>query len=97
MPYKADDMKARFPNKSTTCFDGKPNYHSINAFCMQLYSNAGAIPTGLGGGRHGHSYVYLKLNVWKKITSWEWIGISIALVWKTSDGNTTYQHSSTSY
>eukprot|EP00957_Ditylum_brightwellii_P095534 7276842-Ditylum_brightwellii.AAC.1 len=54
MPYKADDMKARFPNKSIICLDGEPNYDSINALCMQLYGNEGAIPTGLGGGEHGH-------------------------------------------
>eukprot|EP00957_Ditylum_brightwellii_P047853 3634496-Ditylum_brightwellii.AAC.1 len=52
MPYKANDMKARFPNKTITQMDGEPNYDSINALCMQLYGNAGAIPTGLGGGRH---------------------------------------------
>ena len=54
MPYKADDMTARFPNKTITRMDGEPNYDSINALCMQLYGNAGAIPTGLGGGGHGH-------------------------------------------
>eukprot|EP00957_Ditylum_brightwellii_P155405 11829925-Ditylum_brightwellii.AAC.1 len=54
MPYKADDMKARFPNKSMTRFDGEPNYDSINTLCLQLYCNTGAIPTGLGGGQHGH-------------------------------------------
>ena len=54
MPYKADDMKVRFPNKSFTRLDGEPNYDSINALCLQLYENAGAIPTGLGGGQHCH-------------------------------------------
>eukprot|EP00957_Ditylum_brightwellii_P112177 8552806-Ditylum_brightwellii.AAC.1 len=54
MPYKADDMKARFPNKSITRMDGELNYDSINALCMQLYGNAGAVPTGLGGGQHCH-------------------------------------------
>eukprot|EP00957_Ditylum_brightwellii_P135831 10360730-Ditylum_brightwellii.AAC.1 len=54
MLYKADDTKVRFPNKTITCTDGELNYDSINALCMQLYSNAGTIPTGLGGGRHGH-------------------------------------------
>eukprot|EP00957_Ditylum_brightwellii_P117420 8955901-Ditylum_brightwellii.AAC.1 len=54
MPYKADDMKVRFPNKSITQLDGEPNYDSINALCMQLYSNAGTIPTGLSGERYGH-------------------------------------------
>eukprot|EP00957_Ditylum_brightwellii_P028471 2149980-Ditylum_brightwellii.AAC.1 len=34
--------------------DGEPNYDSINALCIQLYGNAGAIPTGLGVGGHGH-------------------------------------------
>eukprot|EP00957_Ditylum_brightwellii_P078525 5970737-Ditylum_brightwellii.AAC.1 len=34
--------------------DGEPNYDSINALCMQLHGNAGAILTGLGGGRHSH-------------------------------------------
>eukprot|EP00957_Ditylum_brightwellii_P147723 11249298-Ditylum_brightwellii.AAC.1 len=54
MPYKADDIKARFPNKPITCMNGELNYDSINALCMQVYNNAGAITTGLGGGRHGH-------------------------------------------
>eukprot|EP00957_Ditylum_brightwellii_P048157 3655309-Ditylum_brightwellii.AAC.1 len=54
MPYKADDMNARFINKSITRMDGEPNYDSINSLCMQLYGNAGVIPKGVGGGRHGH-------------------------------------------
>eukprot|EP00957_Ditylum_brightwellii_P081455 6196203-Ditylum_brightwellii.AAC.1 len=47
-------MKARFPNKTITRMDEEPNYDSTKTLCMQLYGNAGAIPTGLGGGRHGH-------------------------------------------
>eukprot|EP00957_Ditylum_brightwellii_P178510 13598145-Ditylum_brightwellii.AAC.1 len=47
-------MKARFPNKTITRMDGKPNYDSINVLYMQLYGNAVAILTGLGGGQHGH-------------------------------------------
>eukprot|EP00957_Ditylum_brightwellii_P095778 7297290-Ditylum_brightwellii.AAC.1 len=47
-------MTARFPNKTITQMDREPNYDSINTLCMQLYVNAGAIPTGLGGGGHGH-------------------------------------------
>eukprot|EP00957_Ditylum_brightwellii_P112752 8595417-Ditylum_brightwellii.AAC.1 len=54
MPYKADGMTARFPNKTITRMDVEPNYDSINELCMQLYGNASAITTGLGGGGHGH-------------------------------------------
>eukprot|EP00957_Ditylum_brightwellii_P208266 15356544-Ditylum_brightwellii.AAC.1 len=54
MPYRADDMTVRFPNKTITHMDGEPNYDSINAVCMQLYGNAGTIPTGVGGGQHDH-------------------------------------------
>ena len=50
MPYKADDMKVMLPNKSITRLEWEPNYDSINALCMQLYGNAGTIPTGLGDG-----------------------------------------------
>eukprot|EP00957_Ditylum_brightwellii_P116078 8855035-Ditylum_brightwellii.AAC.1 len=48
-------MTARFPNKTITRMDGELNYDSINALCVQLYGNAGAILTGLGGGQHGHT------------------------------------------
>ena len=52
--YLTEEVLAKFPHKQLPRCDGEPNYEAIHEIMMAMYANAGAIPTTLGGGAHGH-------------------------------------------
>jgi hypothetical protein len=43
-----------FPHPSLTKIVGRPNHSLLQLLQMQLYANANAISSNLGGGLHGH-------------------------------------------
>eukprot|EP00957_Ditylum_brightwellii_P046501 3528916-Ditylum_brightwellii.AAC.1 len=47
-------MRTCFPEKIPMSLTGEPSYENINTLNLDLYENAGAVPTTLGGGAHGH-------------------------------------------
>eukprot|EP00957_Ditylum_brightwellii_P066068 5011389-Ditylum_brightwellii.AAC.1 len=52
--YMLDEIKAKFPHPTLQWVEGELDYAAINTIMQQLYENAVAIPSSLGGGLHGH-------------------------------------------
>eukprot|EP00957_Ditylum_brightwellii_P178494 13596989-Ditylum_brightwellii.AAC.1 len=52
--FSTKEVKSKFLNKTISCVDGESTYEHIHTIMMELYGNAGAVPTILGGRTHGH-------------------------------------------
>eukprot|EP00957_Ditylum_brightwellii_P211023 15365673-Ditylum_brightwellii.AAC.4 len=52
--FYTKEVKSKFSNKILSQVDVEPTYEHIHAIMMEIYANAAAVPTILGGGAHGH-------------------------------------------
>jgi hypothetical protein len=63
-----ENIKESFPYPTIPIQNGKPTYETINATHEKLKINAAAIPTKLGGGRHGHLGLVLSPATYNAVT-----------------------------
>ncbi len=62
----------KFPHRSPSRIVGEPTYQSINGLLKQLYANAAAIPSTLGGGKHGHVGLLMTPTLYATLSSTEY-------------------------
>jgi hypothetical protein len=48
-----------FPHPILTPIVDKPSYHPLQLLCQELFANARAIPSTLGGGENGHLFLIM--------------------------------------
>ena len=64
---KADFKNTYFQHPSLTPVRGEPTYEALLKLHQELKANANAIPTTLGGGRHGHLGLVVKPTTYARI------------------------------
>ena len=64
---KADFKNTYFQHPSLTPVRGEPTYEALLKLHQELKANANAVPTTLGGGRHGHLGLVVKPTTYARI------------------------------
>ena len=68
MSLSVDDIVGKFPHKKLPVIQGEPTYATINDVMQIMYANAAAVPTSLGGGKHGHIGLVMKDSLYATIS-----------------------------
>ena len=69
MSLSVDDIVGKFPHKNLPAIQGEPTYATINDVMQIMYANAAAVPTTLGGGKHGHIGLIMKDSLYATLST----------------------------
>ena len=64
-----EEITAKFPIKSISSIVVDPTYETIHQLVNDLYANAAAIPSLLGGGRHGHVGILMSATLYATLSN----------------------------
>ena len=64
-----EDIREKFPIKTTPKIIGEPNYKAINKMRGGLYANTAATHTALRGGQNGHTCLLMNTSVYLRVAT----------------------------
>ena len=64
-----EDIREKFPIKTTPKIIGEPNYKAINKMRGGLYENTSAIPTALRGVQNCHTGLLMNTSVYESVAT----------------------------
>lgn len=65
--YTNEEVKENFPFKDLPVIHREPTYAVINKMQHTIFQNAAVITTMLGGGKHGHLEMVMKVLSYKTL------------------------------
>ena len=63
-PKRIKKVVSKFVMKTIPIIIGDPDHESLNYKIQALYANVATLPTNLTGGKHGHSGLIVKCNLY---------------------------------
>eukprot|EP00957_Ditylum_brightwellii_P098843 7530009-Ditylum_brightwellii.AAC.1 len=71
--YSEEEVKAKFVTETLKCLDDEPAYETITKLKQEIFANAAAVLTTLGGGQHGYNGLVAPATIYTTLSSTKYI------------------------